>query len=168
MSKLTDILFFLLVFLLQVVITDYLHLGPFVYICLIPFLIIHIPFTRQPYLVLIAAFGIGLMLDLLADGVAGLNASAAVAAAASRRLLYRQLVNRDRQDKTEVPSLSGIGLPKYIKYAAAVTAVYMAVYMLFDCFSFRPFGFILLKFLISTILNTGLALVMDLSFQNRR
>ena len=124
MNKLADILFFVLVFLLQVILTDYLHLGPFVYLCLIPFLILHIPFSRRPQVVLLAAFGMGLALDLLSDGVAGLNAAAAVAAAASRQLLYRTLVNRDRQ--------------------------------------------VLLKFLASTLVSTGLGLLMTLSLQNRR
>lgn len=168
MSKLTDILFFVLVFMLQVILTDYLHLGPYVYLCLIPFLILKIPFSRRPQLVLVAAFGIGLSLDLLADGVAGLNAAAAVAAAASRQLLYRPLVNRDRQDRTEVPVPAGVGLGKYLKYAVAVTAVYMAVYVLFDCVSFRPAGFVLLKFLASTLASAALGLLLTLSLQNRR
>ena len=168
MNRLADILFFLLVFLLQVILTDYLHLGPFVYLCLIPFLILNIPFSRRPQLVLVAAFGIGLSLDLVSDGVAGLNAAAAVAAAASRQLLYRTLVNSDRQDKTEVPYPAGIGMGKYLKYAVAVTAVYMAVYVLFDCVSFRPVGFMLLKFIASTVLSTGLGLLLTLPLQNRR
>ena len=168
MSKLTDILFFVLVFMLQVILTDYLHLGPYVYLCLIPFLILNIPFSRRPQLVLVAAFGIGLSLDLLADGVAGLNAAAAVAAAASRQLLYRSLVNRDRQDQTEVPVPAVIGMGKYLKYAVAVTLVYMTVYVLFDCVSYRPVGFILLKIVASTVLSTGLGLLLTLSLQNRR
>lgn len=168
MNKLSDILFFVLVFLLQVILTDYLHLGPYVYLCLIPFLILNIPFSRRPQLVLVAAFGMGLALDLLSDGVAGLNAAAAVAAAASRQLLYRTLVNRDRQDQTEVPVPAGVGLGKYLKYAVAVTAVYMAVYVLFDCISFRPAGFVLLKFLASTVASAGLGLLLTLSLQNRR
>jgi hypothetical protein len=168
MNKLTDILFFVLVFLLQVIITDYLHLGPYVYLCLIPFLVLCIPLSRRPQAVLLAAFGMGLMLDLLSDGVAGLNAGAAVAAAASRRILYRTLVNRDRQDQTEVPVPAVVGLPKYLKYAAAVTAVYMVVYVLFDCISFRPAGFILLKIVASTAISTALGLLLVLSLQNRR
>ena len=110
MNKLADILFYFLVFLLQVVITDYLHLGPFVFICLIPFLIVNIPQSRQPQLVLVIAFGMGIMLDLLSDGVIGLNAAAAVAAAAARKPLYRLLVNRDRQDQTEVLTPAAIGI----------------------------------------------------------
>lgn len=168
MNRLTDIFFFFLVFLLQVVITDYVHAGPYLFLCLIPFLILNIPLSRRPQLVLVIAFGMGLMLDLLSDGVAGLNAAAAVAAAASRKLFYRTLVNADHQDRTEVPVPSAVGIPKYLRYAAAVTAVYVAVYVLFDCISFRPAGFILLKFALSTIVNTALALLLGLSFQNRR
>lgn len=168
MNKLTDILFFFLVFLFQVVLTDYLYTGPYLYICLIPFLIANIPFSRRPQFVLLAAFGMGLMLDLLSDGVAGLNAAAAVAAAASRKLFYRTLVNNDRQDKTEVPVPGLVGIDKYLKYMAALTAVYMTVYILFDCISFRPAAFILIKLAVSIVVNTALGLLLGRAFQNRR
>lgn len=168
MSKFTDILFFFLVFLLQVVVTDYLYAGPYLYVCLLPFLVVIIPMSRRPQLVLLAAFGMGLMLDLLSDGVAGLNAAAAVAAAAARKPLYRALVNADHQDKTEVPVPGAVGIAKYLKYTAAVTAVYMAVYILFDCVSFRPFFFILAKLAVSIVVSTALALLLGISFQNRR
>lgn len=168
MSKYTDIFYFFLVFLLQLVITDYVQLGPYVFPCLVPFLILCIPFSRRTELLLVAAFGIGIMLDLLSDGVLGLNAAAAVAAAATRRFFYRNLVNRDRQDQTEVPTPAGIGTAKYLKYAAAVTAVYLAVYILFDCVSFRPAGFILIRFVASTVIDTAFAYVLALSYQNRR
>ena len=168
MNKLADILFYFLVFLLQVIITDYLHLGPFLFICLIPFLILNIPQSRQPQLVLVIAFGMGIMRDLLSDGVIGLNAAAAVAAAATRKPFYRLLVNRDRQDQTEWSAPATIGIPKYLKYAAAVTAVYLAVYVAFECISFRPAGFILLKFALSTVVDTALALLLGLSLRNRR
>ena len=77
-------------------------------------------------------------------------------------------MNRDRQDQTEVPVPAVVGLPKYLKYAAAVTAVYMVVYVLFDCISFRPAGFILLKIVASTAISTALGLLLVLSLQNRR
>ena len=83
MKKPADILFFVLVFLLQLIIADYLHLGPWVCLTLVPFLILNIPFSRSPHAVLLAAFGMGLALDVLSAGVPGLNAFAAAAAAAS-------------------------------------------------------------------------------------
>ena len=116
---------------------------------------------------MLIAFGLGIGLDILSDGVVGLNAFAAVLAAAPRKFFYRLLVNGDRQDKTEIPLIRESGLPKYIRYLGAVTAIYMAAYVLLDCVSFRPAGFILLKFAASTIASTALCLLPAISFQHR-
>mgnify|MGYP006916226459 CR=1 FL=1 len=167
MKKPADILFFVLVFLLQLIIADYLHLGPWVCLTLVPFLILNIPFSRSPHAVLLAAFGMGLALDVLSAGVPGLNAFAAVLAAALRRFFYRKLVNSDRQDKTEVPLLPEVGLVKYLKYLGTLAALYLAAYTLVDCISFRPLGFIAAKFLISWVASVALCLLLALPLQNR-
>ena len=59
-SKIVRILFFVLLFVVQVVISDYLNLGPYVYICLIPFIILNIPFSRDTGIVMVEAFAISL------------------------------------------------------------------------------------------------------------
>ena len=93
MNKPGNILFFILVFLLQLVISDYLNLGPWVCLTLVPFLILHIPLSRNPHWVMLAAFGIGLGLDILSAGVPGMNAFAAVLTAAPRKFFYRTLLD---------------------------------------------------------------------------
>lgn len=167
MNKPANVIFFVLVFLLQLIISNYLNLGPYVFICLVPFMIMNLPLQMRPQAVLLVAFGVGLLLDILSDGVAGLNAAAAVAAAAPRKFFYLTMVNSDRQDAIGIAVPGTVGVGKYLKYAAAVTAVYLAVYIALDCISFRPFSFILAKFAASTLANLALALVLGLSFQNR-
>ena len=167
MNKLTDIFFFALVFILQLVLSDYVHLGPWVYVCLVPFLLIGIPLSRSPHVALLIAFAVGLGVDVLSDGVPGLNAFAAVLAVAPRKFFYRLLVNADRQDKTEVPLPREVGLGKYIKYLGVLTALYLAAYIGLDCISFRPVGFILLKFLASWGASMAAALLLTLPLQNR-
>ena len=162
-----NLLFFVLVFLLQVLLSDYLHLGPWLYLCLIPFLILHIPLSRSPHAVMLIAFALGLGLDVLSYGVPGLNAFAAVMAAAPRKAFYRWLVNGDRQDQTEIPTLKGSGTLKYSKYLTAVTALYLAAYILLDCVSFRPASFILLKFAVSTAASVAAGLLLAAAIQKR-
>lgn len=168
MKKPADLIFFALVFLLQLIVSDYLHLGPWISICLIPFLILHISLSRSPHAVMLIAFALGLGLDVLSDGVPGLNAFAAVTAAAPRKLFYRFFVNSDRQDKTEVPLLKEIGFVKYLKYLVSVTAVYTAAYTLLDCVSFRPVQFIFVKFAASTLVSTLVSLLLAAAVQNNR
>ena len=116
---------------------------------------------------MLIAFALGLGLDILSLGVPGLNAFAAVMAAAPRKSFYRWLVNRDRQDQTEVPTLRGVGIAKYSKYLGAITAVYLAAYILLDCVSFRPASFILLKFAVSTAASLAAGLLLAVAIQKR-
>lgn len=167
MKRPADIIYCILLFLLQLVISDYVHLGPWISLCLLPLLILLIPLSRSPHVVMLIAFGLGLGLDILSDGVPGLNAFAAVLAAAPRKFLYRLLVNADRQDKTEVPLLRESGLLKYLKYLGVLTAIYLAAYTLVDCISVRPLGYIAAKFLISWVASTALCLLLALPIQNR-
>ena len=167
MKRAADIIYCILLFLLQLVISDYVHLGPWITLCLLPLLILQIPRSRSPHVVMLIAFGLGLGLDILSDGVPGLNAFAAVLAAAPRKFFYRLLVNADRQDKTEVPLLRETGLLKYLKYLGVLTAIYLAAYTLVDCISVRPLGYIAAKFLISWVASTALCLLLALPIQNR-
>jgi len=168
MNKPGNILFFVLVFLLQLIISDYLNLGPWVCLTLVPFMILHIPLSKSPHVVMLTAFGIGLGLDILSAGVPGLNAFAAVLTAALRKAFYRRLVNSDRQDNTEILRLREVGPLKFGRYLLALTAVYLAAYILLDCVSVRPAGFIAIKFAASTVASTALALLLALPIQNNR
>lgn len=167
MNKSHSILFFVLVFLLQLAISDYMNLGPWITLSLIPFLILQLPMQRTPHVVLLSAFGLGLLLDWLSAGVLGLNAFAAVMAAAPRRLLYRRIINNDRHDETWIPLLRNVGFSKYLNYLLILTAIYMAAYILLDCVSIRPIGFILVKFVASTFASTALCLLLAYAFQRR-
>lgn len=167
MNKPINLFFCILIFILQLIISDYLHLGSYISICLIPFLIFNIPLQMRPHFLLIAAFMIGLGLDILSDGVAGLNSAAAVAAAATKKFFYRIFINSDRQDATRVPIPQETGIAKYLKFATAVIVIYVAVYIALDCISFRPFLFVLAKFAASTAVSLALTLLLCLSYQNR-
>ena len=167
MNKSRSIIFFVLVFLLQLAISNYVNLGPWVTLSLIPFLILQLPMQRTPHVVLLSSFGLGLLLDWLSAGVLGLNAFAAVMAAAPRRLLYRRILNNDRHDETWIPLLRDAGIGKYLKYLLILTAIYLAAYILLDCVSIRPIGFILVKFVASTLASTALGLLLAYAFQRR-
>lgn len=168
MNSRSNILFFTLVFLLQLVISDYVHLGPWLFLTLLPFLIISIPLNRSVHWVMLSAFAMGILLDVLSDGVVGLNAFAAVLAAAPRKFFYRILVNGDRQDDTLVSTPAQSGLVKYLKFLGAVTAVYVAGYLLLDCVGSRPAFFVATRWVASTLLSTGVCLLLAFAIQNRK
>ena len=167
MKRPDNLLYLVLVFLLQLVLSDYVHPGPYVLLTLLPFLILHIPLSRSPHVVMLIAFALGLGVDVLSDGVPGLNAFAAVLSAAPRRFFYRILVNSDRQDTTDVPRLREVGPAKFAKYLGALTLLFVAAYVVLDCVSFRPAGFVLLKFAASAAASLLLGLLLAIPLGNR-
>ena len=71
-TLLRQIIIYAVVILIQVIMNNYVNLGPMVYICLVPLLVIYLPLDQKNYLTLIIAFGLGLLIDILSDGVLGL------------------------------------------------------------------------------------------------
>lgn len=166
-DKIVKILFFVLLFAIQVLISNYLNLGPYVYICLIPFIILNIPMSTPTWLVMLASFATGLLLDMVSGGVLGLNAAAAVMTAFLRNPIYKATARRDRQDKTEVPSAANIGLSKYVLYMGSCTALYMFTYIFIDCIGTGHLLLIVLKFIASTVLNVVIALLTSRAISER-
>lgn len=166
-NKIFRILFLVLLFVLQVIISEYLNLGPFVYICLVPIIILNIPLSTRTWILLLKAFAIGLLLDMFSNGVLGLNSAAAVLLAACRKPIYKFTARRDRQDKTEIPNAGNIGANKYLEYLAACTALYILTYTLIDGAGINPFWLILAKFLASTAVNVLVALLINRAIPER-
>lgn len=162
-----NILLYALIFILQILICNYLDVGAFIYVCLIPLLILGIPLNTNINVTMLAGFGIGLLLDLFSGGVMGLNAAAATTLAAFRGMIWRNAVNRDHRYNVEVPSISSVGLENYIIYVFLSTLVYLTVYSLLDCFSVRPFLFILFRILISLVIDVVLMVIISNSLLDR-
>ena len=78
----SKILFCAVVLLIQIVLSDFVNIGPYVYLCTVPMLVIYLSMDQDSIGSMLLAFGFGLAVDALEDGVLGLNAVSAVALAA--------------------------------------------------------------------------------------
>lgn len=127
-----------LLFLLQVVLDCFINLGIYVHICIIPLIIIAIPYKWHVSLTMPAAFLIGLAADFAAGGVLGVNSAAAVAVAAFRNPLFRTLVATDGSLPAQTPSTAASGAMPYLKFLSATVLVFTTCYVLVDGLSLRP------------------------------
>lgn len=166
-SNIWNILLYVLVFILQVLICNYLDVGAYTYICLIPLLILGIPLKTNINVTILAGFGIGLLLDAFSGGVMGLNAAAATMVAAFRGLIYDNVINRDHRYNTETPSIGSIGLESYLLYLTLCTLIYLVVYTFLECMGARPFFFILFRMAISLVIDVALALIISNSILDK-
>ena len=166
-SGLWNIILFVLIFILQVLICNYVDLGAYIYICLIPLLVINIPMKLDIRLTMLIGFAIGLLLDLFANGVLGLNAAEATTLAAFKGVIFQKTINKEHRYNIEVPSMRNVNVINYIAYLSMCTAIYLVVFTLLECVSLRPFLFILLRILISLAVNVALMAIISNSIMDR-
>lgn len=151
-----------LLFLLQVMVANHIDLGPYIFIGLLPLILMHIPATTSDALRMVIAFALGLLLDIMTDGVPGLHAGAATVLGALCGTIYRNRINTDWRNDSGVPTVLSIG-PGYALYAFIATLIYVSAYILLECATIRPFWFILLRILLSTAVSTLLTVIIGRS-----
>jgi cell shape-determining protein MreD len=162
------ILYIALLFVLQVVANDYLNLGPYVYVCFLPMMILIAPTERSSIYSMLIAFGLGLLVDLLSDGVLGLNAAAGVLMAASLNIVFDITVNDENYDRKDSPTLYDVGSRKYLRYLIFSFAIYFVMYVFLDGVGTRSFLFFIERLAGTLIVNVLLAIVINMAFFRRR
>ncbi|NLB67579.1 MAG: hypothetical protein GX798_03900 [Bacteroidales bacterium] len=154
--------------IIQIIICDYIYTGPYIHLTLLPLIILSIPSeTSYPKLALIA-FAVGLIIDLVSDGILGLNSAAAVMTATFVKPISYTTINRDRSDKLERLTLNDVGFFRYFRYSSYLTLVFLVTYILFDCAGFRPVSFILVRIALSYVANIIIILFVSVTLLNKR
>ena len=165
--------FFLLSFLLviaQILISNYIRLGPFLILSVLPALVLCIP-TRVPtWQALLLAFVAGMAVDLLAEGVAGLHTLSLLPVALARLVLVRFICGEDLLARRDDFSIKRNGWAKVSLCLLSAQALYLLFYIPVDSAGTRPFWFDFLRFNLSLLVGTVVSLfVADLlSPEDRR
>ena len=63
--------------------------------------------------------------------------------------------------------MRNVGITNYIAYLTLCTAIYLVTYILLECVSLRPFLFILIRILISLLVNVTLMAIISNSIMDR-
>ncbi len=163
------ILIGLVLVLLQAISDGLLHMS--VYCCLFPilFIILTLPYRFKTLPTMLMAFFLGILADLLGNGVLGLNAAALTAVAFCRQGLLRMIAGPFIMDNVERPNLFSLGYIKIIGYSALCSLIYLTVFILVENGGLSNFIISLCRILISTIANCVLMTVLfSLCGQRRR
>lgn len=139
------IFIYFLVFVLQMIADGFLNFGIYVHLCILPLIVIALPYKWNAALTMLAAFAIGLATDVISGGTPGVNTAAAVLAAGIRNPYYRYFMANDRSLPVQIPSTATEGALPYLKYLSVVTVFYLAAFLLLDAHATGPFGFYLLR-----------------------
>ncbi len=162
-----QIIIYAVVILLQVILNNYVNLGPLIYLCLIPLLIIYLPLDQKNYITLIIAFGLGLIIDILSDGVLGLNAGAATLVALVYKPIFYPIFQKNNYSKKYIPPIRESGLWHHVLYLIIILAIYFFFYIAFDGLAKTTLLVSLIRYLVNIVVNLALAIIIDVTLFNR-
>lgn len=130
----SPILFVAIVCLVQIIIYKYLSLTPYLVICLLPGMLAYLAKEWNSLKSMIIAFLLGIAIDVLADGVVGLNAASLVLTALVLPVFNKQEVR-----------------PLFVLLLA--NAIFFLPYILLDCAGAVPPLEMLLQYALSVIVS---------------
>ena len=145
------VLTFIILLVLQVMICNYLHVTPYLYLCVLPVMVLCIPLKVSTLAVLFIAFGSGLAVDFIADGLPGLNTLALLPVALLRRPIIRGVFGEELISRSEDISAEKHGIQKIIIAFSIVQSIFMLLYVWVDNAGSRPFWFCAARFGVSTL-----------------
>ena len=164
-KTLLNIIRFVALILLQVFVVNNIRLGgyvhPYVYIIFIMLLPINIPNWQ----LLIAGFGMGLAVDLF-GGTPGLHAAASTFMAFCRPYILNLLSGHQKYDNVQEPNIGQQGGLWFIKYTSCMVVVHHLFLFLAESFSFKLFGQVLLRILISAPVSIFLIMMILYIFKS--
>lgn len=145
------IIAFILMLIIQLVLTKSCQFEPFLYICLLPAMALCFPTSIPTWRTMLDAFVTGLLVDGLADGPLGLNAMALVCVTALQKLILRICIGEELVERGYGFSYHENGFFKIFIALFVATAVFFAIYVTADGLGVRTGGFNLMKWACSTV-----------------
>lgn len=158
---------FVLLTLLQVLVLNYVYMGSYVMPMLYVLFILMLPTSMGRVPMLLTAFGTGLVIDLTSCAL-GFHTLACTVVAMMRITFADRILTRGEEVTIPTPSLFSVTPQYFISYIVLLTGAFYLVLYLFEVFSFRGLGSVLLATLASTIVTTLLALAYQFVFVRRK
>jgi len=142
-------LVYLLMVVAQMLICNYFHVSAYAMLSILPMMVLCIP-TRVPTIgAMLIAFVTGLSIDLMAEGILGLNALALVPVAFVRNGILRLIFGDELFARKEDFSIRKNGFGKVALALFLVQALFLAIYIWADGAGTRPLSFNAIRFGVS-------------------
>ena len=146
---------------------NHVYLGPLVYICIIPLLVMYLPLDQKPYVSLAIAFGLGLAIDLLSDGVLGLNAGAATLVALVSKPIFYPIFQKNNYSKKFIPPVRESNFWHHVLYLLIIIAIYFLFYIAFDGLGRTSVLISIARLFANIAVNLALAIAIDVTLFNK-
>lgn len=152
-------LLYCLLLICQIVLCNFSPLGPYITLSLLPAMIFCMPMSVGTAGCMLIAFGSGLAVDWLSEGLIGINAASLVPVALARKSIVRIFFGEDLITRGDSFSLNKYGTAKVSAALMSSIAVFLLFYIILDGAGTRPMWFNLAYFGASLLCNWLLALL---------
>lgn len=160
--------FYAALLIIQIVLSGYVNVGPYIYLCCLPLIVIYLPLYQETSLSMLIAFGCGLLMDILCDGIVGLNAAAAVALAALRKPIFAAFFTKDNIERAVIPTIRETGVFRHVNFIFTSLMVFFLVYICLDSVGMESIQTTVLRLVLSCAANLVLILAIDYFMFNTR
>lgn len=150
------VLLSILIVLLQAVLDNYVAFNASIYLMLTPLILCLMPNRLRGIPMLLAAFFLGLVSDLLGNGILGMSASAMMVLVLVRYPLIRAFTNENSLEKYVYPSPLSMGPARFAGYLLILYFVFLCIYVKWDSAGLVPTSLILGRIVLGTLLNVGI------------
>ena len=159
MRKARFYLVFVVLTIVQMLICNYFHLSAYLMLSILPVMVLCLPLRVGTTGAMIIAFITGLLVDLLAEGMLGLNALALVPVAYARKGVIRLIFGDELFARKEDFSVRKNGFGQVALAIFIVQALFLLVYVWADGAGTRPFSFNAIRFGVSLIAGWAVSLL---------
>lgn len=149
MRKGSFYLVYVLLTLSQMLLCNYLHVSPYLTLSILPVMVLCIPLRVPTFWAMVLAFATGLGVDLLAEGVLGLNVLALVPVAFARKEIIRLVFGGELFARKEDFTVRKNGFGEVALAVFLAQALFLAIYVWADGAGTRPLSFNAIRFGVS-------------------
>lgn len=150
---------YLLLLICQIVLCNYSPLGPYIMLTLLPAMILCVPLKISTIGCMLIAFGSGLAVDWLSEGLIGINAASLVPVALARKGIIRIFFGEDLITRSDSFSFNKYGIAKVSAAIMTSIALFLVMYIILDGAGTRPLWFNIAYLGASLIANWLLGLI---------
>ena len=157
--------FFFLIFF-QVLILNHINLSGYINPYFYIYFILLLPFDTPKWMLLIAAFVLGLSVDIFTNTI-GLNAAACVMMAFARPLVILAISSGPESLLGDTPSLRNQGVKWFLYYAVSLIIIHHFTLFYLEIFRFSEFLATFIRILLSSAFTLTLVLISEYLFYPR-
>lgn len=151
--------------ILQLMVLNHIRIGGYVNPYVYPLFILMLPFAMPGWLILIAGFITGFVMDLMMS-TPGLHTAATVWMAFMRPAVIRLASGRVLPENAEEPGISQLGGSWFFSYSITLISLHHLALFLLESFSFSQIGSSLYRVLLSVPVSEILILLLVYLFSS--